>query len=55
MEKGSGNVYRDLGVPDSEDMMVKAQLVGKIAQIIEQQPLTPKRPAAPPRLRPPAA
>lgn len=26
IEKGSGNVYADLGFPDSEDMLIKAQL-----------------------------
>jgi len=40
MEKGSGNVYADLGYADSEDMLVKAQLVSKIAEIIEQRRLT---------------
>jgi predicted XRE-type DNA-binding protein len=46
MEKSSGNVYRDLGVPDNEDMLVKAQLVEKIAEIIEKQQLTQERAAA---------
>ncbi len=32
VEKGSGNVYADLGFPDSADMLVKAQLVTKIAE-----------------------
>ncbi|HLQ76370.1 MAG TPA: XRE family transcriptional regulator, partial [Terriglobia bacterium] len=40
IEKGSGNVYADLGFPDSEDMLVKAQLVTKIAEIIRQRRLT---------------
>ncbi len=40
VEKGSGNVYADLGFPDSEDMLVKAQLVTKIAEIIRQRRLT---------------
>jgi len=37
---GSGNVYADLGYPDAEDMLVKAQLVSKIAEIIERRGLT---------------
>ena len=40
IEKGSGNVYADLGYPDSEDMLIKAQLVTKIAEIIHQRCLT---------------
>jgi predicted XRE-type DNA-binding protein len=40
VQKGSGNVYVDLGYPDSEDMMLKAQLVTKIADIIRQRGLT---------------
>lgn len=40
VEKKSGNVYTDLGYPDSEDMLIKAQLVTKIAEIIRQRRLT---------------
>jgi predicted XRE-type DNA-binding protein len=40
IEKGSGNVYQDLGYPNSGDMLVKAQLVTKIAEIIRQRRLT---------------
>ncbi len=40
MERGSGNVYADLRVPASDDMLVKAQLVNQIAQIIRQRRLT---------------
>jgi predicted XRE-type DNA-binding protein len=40
IEKGSGNVYADLGYPDREDMLIKAQLVTKIAEIIQQRRLT---------------
>jgi predicted XRE-type DNA-binding protein len=45
IEEGSGNVYADLGYADSEDMMVKAQLVAKIADIIRQRGLTQERAA----------
>jgi predicted XRE-type DNA-binding protein len=44
-EKSSGNVYADLGYTDSEDMMVKAQIVAKIAEIIEQRRLTQEQAA----------
>jgi predicted XRE-type DNA-binding protein len=40
VEKGSGNVYRDLGYADSEGMLVKAQLAAKIAEIIHGRALT---------------
>lgn len=45
VEEGSGNVYADLGYAESEDMMVKAQLVTKIAHIIRQRGLTQQRAA----------
>jgi predicted XRE-type DNA-binding protein len=40
VEKGSGNVYADLGYTDSADMLVKAQLITKIAEIIRHERLT---------------
>jgi predicted XRE-type DNA-binding protein len=45
VQKGSGNVYADLGYPDSEEVIVKAQLVTKIADIIRQRDLTQERAA----------
>ena len=36
-EVGSRNVYADLGFPDAEEMLVKAQLVSKISEIIEDR------------------
>jgi len=40
IEKGSANVYADLGMPDPEEMLVKAQLATKIAEIIKHRRLT---------------
>lgn len=40
VEKGSGNVYVDLGYADSEGMLVKAQLAAKIGEIIQRRGLT---------------
>jgi predicted XRE-type DNA-binding protein len=40
IHEGSGNVYRDLGFPDAEEMLVKAQLVHKISEIIRNKGLT---------------
>jgi predicted XRE-type DNA-binding protein len=39
-ERGSTNVYADLGVPDPDEMLVKAQLATKIGEIIKRRRLT---------------
>src|SRR6267154_6225804 len=39
-ERSSGNVYADLGVPNSAGMFVKAQLIAKISEIIRHERLT---------------
>src|SRR5208282_4112156 len=44
-EEGSGNLYEDLGYPDSESMLVKAQLIAKIAEIVHLRALTQTRTA----------
>ena len=36
VEKGTGNVYADLGYGDAEEMLIKAQLVAKIAEILQR-------------------
>ncbi|MFK3970931.1 helix-turn-helix domain-containing protein [Pseudomonas sp. NPDC087358] len=40
IEQGSGNVYADLGLADASEMLVKAQLAGKIASILKARHLT---------------
>ncbi len=35
IEKGSGNIYADLGMADADEMIVKAQLATKIGEIIK--------------------
>jgi predicted XRE-type DNA-binding protein len=40
IEQGSANVYADLGIPDAEVMLVKAQLATKIGEIIKRRKLT---------------
>ena len=40
VESGSGNPYADLGLPEAEDMRVKAELARQIAQIIKGRRLT---------------
>jgi predicted XRE-type DNA-binding protein len=42
---GSGNVYVDLGLADSEGMLVKAQLVTEMAEILKQRRLTQQQAA----------
>ena len=38
--RGSGNVYHDLGFVDADEMLVKAQLVHKISEILRSRGLT---------------
>jgi predicted XRE-type DNA-binding protein len=40
IEEGSTNVYADLGRPDAEEMLVKAQLATKIGEAIKRRRLT---------------
>lgn len=35
IERGSGNVYADLGIADAGEMLVKAQLATEIREVIE--------------------
>lgn len=37
---GSGNVYADLGYENADEMLVKAQLVSKTAEIIQRKGFT---------------
>jgi predicted XRE-type DNA-binding protein len=40
IEEGSTNVYADLGRPDAEEMLIKAQLATKIGETIKRRRLT---------------
>ncbi|WP_217987820.1 helix-turn-helix domain-containing protein [Halomonas salipaludis] len=40
IDTGSTNVYADLGMPDAEEMLIKAQLAAKIGEIIKRRRLT---------------
>lgn len=40
IEQGSTNVYADLGYPDADEMLIKAQLATKIGDIIKRRRLT---------------
>jgi predicted XRE-type DNA-binding protein len=45
VQEGTRNIYADLGLADSEDMLIKAQLVTKITDIIKKRGLTQERAA----------
>jgi predicted XRE-type DNA-binding protein len=38
--EGSGNVFSDLGLPNAEELLAKAQLASAISDIIEERALT---------------
>ena len=38
-ERGSGNVFKDIGVPNADEHLIKAQLVFKIDTIIKKRGL----------------
>lgn len=40
IERGSGNVYADLGRPDADARLLKAELVTRIDEILRQRKLT---------------
>lgn len=40
IETGSINIYADLGMPEAEEMLIKAQLAAKIGEIIKHRRLT---------------
>ncbi len=40
VQVGSANVFADLGLPNSEEMLIKAELASKIGEIIETRSLT---------------
>lgn len=46
VERGSGNVFADLGLPNAEEHQLKAQLVGSIHDVIRSRKLTQSAAAA---------
>jgi predicted XRE-type DNA-binding protein len=40
IERGTGNVYADLGMPDADEMLAKAKLVTAIGKTLKQRRLT---------------
>jgi len=45
IEKGSGNVFRDLDLPDAEGLLAKAELAAQIGALVARQHLTQARAA----------
>lgn len=45
VQRGSGNVYADLGMHDAEAMQVKAQLAAKIGEIVKARRWTQQQAA----------
>jgi len=43
---GSGNVFADLGLPDADEMLVKADLAHRIGRLVEENKLTQAQAAA---------
>ena len=46
VEMGTGNVYADLGYGDADEMLIGAQLVAKIAEIIKRKGIAQTQAAA---------
>ena len=38
--ESSGNVFRDLGLPDAEELLVKAELARRISELLEDREIT---------------
>ncbi len=45
VSRGSGNVFRDLGLRNPEELLAKTKLAARIVQILEQQKLNQTRAA----------
>ena len=45
-EKSTGNVFADLGLPDAEDRLAKAELARKISEILAKRHLSQRDAAA---------
>ena len=45
VERGSGNVFADLGLPDPDGHLLKAELVGRIDDIVREHGIPPSETA----------
>lgn len=39
-EQSSGNVFADLGLPNADELLAKAKIIGQISDVIEERGLT---------------
>ena len=46
VQRGTGNVFADMGVAHPERVLVRAQVMSRIAQILQERGLTQKKAAA---------
>ena len=46
IEKSSGNIFADLGLPNAEELLLKAQIVSEIADAMKSRKLTQSKVAA---------
>ena len=46
VEESSGNVFADLGLPNAEELLLKAQIVSEIADVMKSRKLTQSKVAA---------
>ena len=40
IQASSGNIFQDIGFPNADEMLMKAELVRQISEIIDQRELT---------------
>lgn len=45
-EVGSGNIFADLGLPDSEELLLKSQIVAELAHLVKVKKLSQAKAAA---------
>ena len=46
VEESSGNIFADLGLPNAEELLLKAQIVSEIADVMKSRKLTQSKVAA---------
>jgi predicted XRE-type DNA-binding protein len=39
-EKGSGNIFKDLGLENADELLLKAEIISEISQLMKQRNLT---------------
>jgi predicted XRE-type DNA-binding protein len=39
-EKGSGNVFKDLGLENADELLLKAEMISEISELLKQRKLT---------------